>query len=114
MGRIKDALLDETIIPEDTAIVFGIDDIGDTNSTLFRIYKDDNDPKIAEDLTLDSETKKYVMQLPGGSTKDSTKLTSHDSLGAATLTNGPVYNNGGLNFDGTNDYAKAGVRSTVQ
>lgn len=32
----------------------------------------------------------------------------------ATLTNGPVYNNDGLNFDGTNDYAKAGVRSTVQ
>lgn len=32
----------------------------------------------------------------------------------ATLTNGPVYNNDGLNFDGNNDYAKADVRSTIQ
>ena len=71
----SDLIACKILKPEDTAIVFGIDDIGDTNSTLFRIYKDDNDPKIAEDLTLDSETKKYVMQLPGGSTKDSTKLT---------------------------------------
>lgn len=32
----------------------------------------------------------------------------------ATLTNGPFYNNDGLNFDGSNDYAKSGVRSTIQ
>lgn len=31
-----------------------------------------------------------------------------------TLTNGPIYNNDGLIFDGNNDYVKAGVRSTIQ
>lgn len=72
--------------PHNTAIVFGTDNIGDSNSTLFRVYENDEDPQIANDLTwVESEDPDvpsgWYMTLPNASTQASEKVT---------LTNGYV------------------------